>query len=379
MELRLSRKERIRLEVLSRVKRKEITITRAAELAGLSLRQMRRLWKRFAARGDVGLVHRSRGQRPNNRLDDATRAELVALYQARYHDFGPTLACEKLKADDHELSPDTLTRLLKEAGLWQPRRKRARHRTRRQRRACFGQLLQMDGSEHDWFEGRSERCVLMVAIDDATSHTLARFHRRETLDAAFDLFGRWTMRHGLPRALYVDRAAIYRADRQPDGDELLAGKTPVTQFGRAMQQLEVELILANSPQAKGRVERRNAVFQDRLVKELRLAGIDDMERANALLDDSFLASSTPSSVSKPRTPPTLIGRSTARSGSTRFSASRRRASSATTGASAGTTAGCRSLSSTRRWHCPARRCGSSTNATARCCWSTTACVCSPRR
>src|SRR5207248_445380 len=154
---------------------------------------------------------------------------------------------------------------------------------------CFGQLLQMDGSEHDWFEGRAERCVLMVAIDDATNRTFARFYRRENLDAAFDLFDRWVSSRGLPRALYVDRAGMYRPDREPTGDELLDGKTPVTQFGRAMEELGVELILANSPQAKGRVERRNAVFQDRLVKEMRLRGIGDMHQANALLDQMFLA------------------------------------------------------------------------------------------
>jgi hypothetical protein len=285
----MSLKERIRLEALARVKRNEITVVRAAELAGVSVRQMRRLWKRYVSDGDAGLVHRSRGKRPNNRLPDATRAAVIALYREKYADFGPTFACEKLKADGHDLSPDTLNTLLKDAGLWQPRRRRGKHRTRRPRRACFGHLLQMDGSEHDWFEERGERCVLMVAIDDATNRTFARFYRRENLDAAFDLFQRWATTHGLPRALYVDRAGIYRADRDPTGDELLAGQAPLTQFGRAMEELGVELILANSPQAKGRVERRNSVFQDRLVKELRLAGISDIERANAFLDASFLS------------------------------------------------------------------------------------------
>ena len=285
----MSLKERVRLEALGRVNRKEITVARAAELAGVSLRQMRRLWKRYQRDGDSGLVHRSRGKRPNNRLPDPKRAAIVELCRARHADFGPTFACEKLKADGCELSPDTLTALLKEANLWQPRRRRGRHRARRPRRDCFGHLLQMDGSEHDWFETRGGRCVLMVAIDDSTNRCLARFYRRENLDAAFDAFARWIALHGLPRALYVDRAAIYRSDRDPTGDELLAGQVPLTQFGRAMKELGVVLILANSPQAKGRVERRNAVFQDRLVKELRLAGISDIERANALLEASFLA------------------------------------------------------------------------------------------
>ena len=147
----------------------------------------------------------------------------------------------------------------------------------------------MDGSEHDWFEGRGGRCVLMVMIDDATNRTRARFYRRENLDAAFDVFGRWASAHGLPRALYVDRAGIYRGDREPTGEELLANKKPVTQFGRAMAELGVELILAHSPQAKGRVERRNGLLQDRLVKEMRLKGVATMGAANAYLDAEYLA------------------------------------------------------------------------------------------
>jgi hypothetical protein len=289
-ELRLSSKERIRLELLGRVKRKEITVVRAAELAGVSVRQMRRLWKRFGKKGDAGVVHRLRGRKSNNRMTDRVRSAVLKLYREKYHDFGPTFACEKLAGDGHEVSPTTLTRLLKGAGLWEPRRRRGKHRSRRQRRSCIGQLVQMDGSEHDWFEGRGDRCVLMVMIDDATNKTLARFYRRENLDAAWDVFGRWADAYGLPRALYVDRAGIYRAEREPTGEELLSGTKPVTQFGRAMVELGVELILAHSPQAKGRVERRNGLLQDRLVKEMRLRKIGSIEAANAYLDSDYLAS-----------------------------------------------------------------------------------------
>lgn len=140
-------------------------------------------------------------------------------------------------------------------------------------------MIQMDGSHHDWFEGRASGCVLMVVIDDATNRTYARFYPAETTTAAFDVFGRWVGRHGLPRSVYVDRHGIYRDEDQPDKP---------TQFGRAMEELGVELIRAHSPQAKGRVERRNAVFQDRLVKEMRLRGINDMTQANALLEGQFL-------------------------------------------------------------------------------------------
>ena len=276
--------------MLGRVKRKEITLVRAAELAGVSVRQMRRVWKRYRRKGDAGVVHRSRGRAANNRMGDDERSTVLALYREKYADFGPTFACQKLAGHGHELSPNTLTALLKVAGLWEPRRRRGKHRSRRRRRSCFGQLVQMDGSEHDWFEGRAGRCVLMVMIDDATNKTLARFYRRENLEAAWDVFGRWAAAYGLPRALYVDRAGIYRAEREPTGDELLSGKKPVTQFGRAMVELGVELILAHSPQAKGRVERRNGLLQDRLVKEMRLRGIGSIEAANEYLESDYLAS-----------------------------------------------------------------------------------------
>ena len=276
----MSGKERIRLEAFGRVKRKELTVVEAAELAGLSVRQARRAWKRFKAEGDAGLVHRLRGRAGNRRLADETRERVVKIHQERYADFGPTLACEKL-AGEHELavSPDTLVSLLKERGLWVRRRRRGRHRKRRERRACLGSMIQMDGSHHDWFEGRAARCVLMVLVDDATGRTYARFYPAETTEAAFDALGRWIKRHGIPRSLYVDRHGIYRDDDHPQRP---------TQFGRAMKELSVGLICANSPQAKGRVERRNALFQDRLVKEMRLRNICSIERGNALLEAAFL-------------------------------------------------------------------------------------------
>src|SRR5688500_865370 len=191
-ELRMSLNERIRLEALGRVKRRELTVVGAAELMGLSLRQARRVWKRFTRDGDAGLVHRLRGRGSNSRLSDDVRARVVKRHQERYADFGPTLACEKLAAEDGlVISPNTLTALLKERGLWERRRRhRGRHRKRRERRACFGSMLQMDGSHHDWFEGRAPRCVLMVLIDDASSRTFARFYPAETTEAAFDVFGR---------------------------------------------------------------------------------------------------------------------------------------------------------------------------------------------
>ena len=275
----MSVKERVRLDALHRVGRGELTVVAAGALMCVSLRQARRLWKRYQAHGAVGLVHRLRGRASNRRLSAELRARIVKRHQERYADFGPTLACEKLAAEGLVLSPDTLTALLKERHLWQRRRRRGRHRQRRERRSSWGSMVQMDGSHHDWFEGRAPWCVLMVLIDDATNRTYARFYRAETTEAAFDAFGRWCRRNGLPRSLYVDRHGIYRDQEHPQKP---------TQFGRAMKELNVELIQAHSPQAKGRVERRHRVFQDRLVKELRLRNISDVEQANASLEKIFL-------------------------------------------------------------------------------------------
>jgi transposase len=282
----MSVKERIRLEALGRVARKELTVRQAAELMGLSLRQARRVYKRFKAQGDRGLVHQLRGRRSNRRLSDDVRDRTVKLHQEKYSDFGPTFACEKLAEAGLTLSPDTLTAILKDRGLWQRKRRRGRHRKRRERRASFGSLVQLDGSHHDWFEGRCGKCVLMVMIDDATNRTYARLYPAETTNAAFDVLSRWVKLHGLPRSLYVDRHSIYRDEDHPQ--KPTQAKPSLTQFGRAMKELGVELIAAHSPQAKGRVERRHAVFQDRWVKELRLRNIRSMDQANDFLEGVFL-------------------------------------------------------------------------------------------
>jgi hypothetical protein len=279
-DLVMSAKERVRLDVMRRVERGEVTVAASAELMQVTLRQAKRIWKRFKSQKDAGLVHRLRGRVSNHRIPEELRQQIVKRHQECYPDFGPTLASEKLAADALAISPDTLVNLLKERGLWERRRRGRRHRSRRERRSSFGMMVQMDGSHHDWFEGRASWCVLMVMIDDATNRTWARFYRAETTEAAFDIFGCWSKHHGLPRSVYVDRPSIYRAEDHPERP---------TQFSRAMKELGVELILAHSPQAKGRVERRHAVFQDRLVKELRLRNISDMEQANAFLEQFFLA------------------------------------------------------------------------------------------
>lgn len=285
----MSVRERKRLVVMSQVRAGKLKLGAASELLGMSYRQVKRLWSRYQAEGDRGLVHRLRGKSSNRQSAESLRERALARYAESYADYGPTLAAESLAEEGIEVSVTTLRRWLTQAGLWSRRRLRKQHRRRRERKEFFGELVQMDGSHHDWFEGRRDWAVLMVMIDDATGRIFARFFEEETLEAALSMMQPYAAREGLPLALYVDRAGIYRVDREPTEAEILAGKEPKTQFGRAMEELGVRLILARSPQAKGRVERMNGTLQDRLVKALRQRGISDLASANEFLEREFLA------------------------------------------------------------------------------------------
>ena len=282
--LTMSQKERMRLVMMNRVEEKAMTIKEVAEVMGISYRQGRRIYRRYVSEGDKGLVHRNRG-RPSNRSKPCELREVVlALYRKEYWDFGPTLAAEKLvERDGYEVDHETLRRWLLAAGLWKRQRKRPKHREWRERKAHFGELVQMDGSHHKWFEDRGEEGCLMDMVDDATGKTLALLSEGETIVAVMKVLWAWVERYGIPKAIYVDWKNIYIAKREPTLEEQLAGELPLTQFGRACQKLGVEIITASSPQAKGRVERKHGVYQDRWVKELRLAGIKDIERANQSL------------------------------------------------------------------------------------------------
>lgn len=276
------------MTVMLEVKAAKLSLVEAAQVLGLCYRQTKRVWGRYREQGDKGLVHRLRG-RPGARAKPAkTKARILARYAQRYPDFGPTLAAEYLAQEGLGVDHETLRRWLLATGQRTVRRRRQRHRQWRERRPCLGAMVQLDGSHHDWFEGRGERCVLMVMVDDATNRVWAQFYQEETTRASYDMLDGWTRRQGLPQSLYVDRDSIYRCEGLGSVAEQLAGKEPQTQFGRAMKQLGVELILANSPQAKGRVERMNGVLQDRLVKALRLAGISDIQRANQFLAQDYL-------------------------------------------------------------------------------------------
>jgi hypothetical protein len=254
----------------------------------LGYRQAKRVWQRYQAHGDAGLVHRSRGQPSGRRTAPEVQERVLLRCAERYPDFGPTLAAEYLRKEGLAVDHETLRRWQLAAGVRTVRRRRPRHRQWRERQACFGATVQLDGSHHDWFEGRRAKCVLMVMVDDATNRVWAQFFEEETTHASYDVFAGWVRRHRLPRRLYVDRDSIYRCEGLGSVADQLAGKAPQTQFGRAMDVLGVQLILANSPQAKGRVERMNGVLQDRRVKALRLAGIGDLESANRFLAEEFL-------------------------------------------------------------------------------------------
>jgi len=286
--LKMSSSERKRLTLLTGVKEGRLSLAEVAESMGLGYRQAKRVWRRFKEQGDKGLVHRSRGRRGSRSKPTEMRATVLARYRERYPDFGPTLAAEKLREEGWEIDHETLRRWLVGEGLWESVRKRKQHRSRRERRECFGQMVQMDGSHHDWFEGRRGKAVLMVMVDDATSVVTARFYEGETTEASYGVFEAWVREHGMPSSLYVDRDSIYRCERSPRLEEELAGIEPATQFGRVMRGFGVEVIMAHSPQAKGRVERCNGTLQDRLVKELRLAGISDLGAGNEFLRKRFL-------------------------------------------------------------------------------------------
>jgi transposase len=286
--LRMSRKERNRLTIMAGVKSGELSLVQAAGLAGLSYRQIKRVWHRYQDQGDAGLVHRLRGRASLRRTAPELRAKILVRVEARYWDFGPTLAAEYLSEEGLKVDHETLRRWLLAEGRREVRRRRQKHRQWRERKPCFGAMVQLDGSEHDWFEGRADRAVLMVMVDDATGHVWAQFFEAETTRASYDMFEGWVRRFGLPQSVYVDRDSIYRCEGVGSLADQLAGKQPQTQFGRAMEQLGVELILANSPQAKGGVERMNGILQDRLVKALRLEGISDLVGANQYLRKTFL-------------------------------------------------------------------------------------------
>lgn len=281
----MSVKELRRVHVIRQAMEKKLTQVEAGTLVGLTARQIRRLIQRVRQEGDRGLVHRGRGQPSNRRIAERLKAKVLRLYEQRYGDFGPTLAAEKL-AERHgiTISEETLRLWLKARGIDHFTRRKRPHRAWRERKAHVGELLQLDGSHHDWLEGRGPRGVLMAYIDDASSRVFARFYEYEGTIPAMDSFQRYVARHGIPLAVYADKHTTYRSPAEPTIAEQLAGVEPTSQFGRALGELGVGLIPAHSPQAKGRIERLFGTFQDRLIKEMRLAGVATLDEANRFLE-----------------------------------------------------------------------------------------------
>ena len=282
--LTMSKTEITRLEILQRLRDKRLRQKEASRILGISERQVKRLFRAYKALGAGGLVSRRRGRPSNNQLDPWTVQKVVDLIYAHYQDFGPTLAHEKLtEVHGLKLSDESVRRLMITEGLWKPKRaKKPPVHQMRERRACFGELVQIDGSDHDWFEGRAPRCTLLVYIDDATGQLGELwFVPEETTFAYFEASRHYFERYGKPVAFYSDKHGIFRVN-QP---RPLGTTSGLTQFGRAMQELDVQIICANTPQAKGRIERANQTLQDRLVKELRLRGISDIDSANAFLPE----------------------------------------------------------------------------------------------
>jgi len=276
----MSERELNRIEVLSQVTQGAMTAVTAANVLGLSRRQVHRLLKDFQNDGPAATRHKARGRASNNRIDPAVREFAVTLVRENYIDFGPTFASEKL-AEDHGLkvSRETLRKWMQEAGIWLSRKQRRTFHQPRLRRECYGELIQIDGSDHRWFEDRGPPCTLLVFIDDATSTLMhLEFVTSESTFSYFGALARYLETHGRPVAFYSDKHTVFRVAQQ--GARSGHG---MTQFGRALNALNIEILCANSSQAKGRVERANRTLQDRLVKELRLAGLSDMEAGNAYL------------------------------------------------------------------------------------------------
>jgi len=288
----MSVRELTRVEVLARVKAGALTVRSAAVLLHVGYRQAKRLVRQYRARGAKGLRHGNAGRRSNHARPAAEREQILALIRQKYSGpidvrFGPTLAAEHLASEDGmTVHRDTLRRWMLAAGLWTRARKRSPHRQRRARKVHFGELVQLDGSFHLWYEDRAPRGCLLTLVDDATGRTLGRLGEEETIWAAADVLRQWIERHGVPHALYTDWKNVYV--RTPTAEEQIRGAVPLTQFGRMCAALDIQIIAASSPQAKGRVERNHGTHQDRLVKKLRRLGIADAAAANAFLDTTYL-------------------------------------------------------------------------------------------
>lgn len=283
MRILMSKAEIKQIEIIEKLKRKEITRATAAELLGKSVRSVCRKLARYNESGAEGLVHRSRGRQSNRKTAAAVCARVTALASSKYAGYGPTFMAEKLQENEHiTLNRETVRLMLIKNGQWQKKRKRSKHRKWREPKEHLGQLVQLDGSPHKWIQGSDTYWTLIKFIDDATKRTYARFYPSEAHAHVVDLTIRYIKKYGKPAAVYTDRGGVYKVNNGNENDDL------ITQYERALSEIGIELKHAYSPQAKGRIERSFATDQDRLVKELRLRNITTMEQANEFLETAYL-------------------------------------------------------------------------------------------
>jgi hypothetical protein len=283
-KLIMSRKEMEQIKVFERLKRNEITQVLASHLLKVSTRWVRKKFKRYLAQGDKGILHLGRGKPSTRRWNEDEKARVIQLVRNEWQGFGPTFAAEKL-ATTHQIkiSDETLRQVMIKEGLWQKKRKRSSHRMRRERKRCFGLMVQLDGSPHDWFEGRAGRCTLLVFIDDATSTIIwLEFAHGESVEAIMGAMKGYFQQYGRPHAFYVDFGSVFSVNTNN------TERDKITQFERACKELDIAVIHATSPQAKGRVERCNRTLQDRLIKEMRLARISSIDAANCFAREVFI-------------------------------------------------------------------------------------------
>jgi len=290
--IELSQRERDKLKILHEVERQQIRQYEAAKRLSLSARQVRRLLVRIRDEGDGAVIHSLRGTPSNRKIATEKEQKSIALIKSRYADFGPTLASEHLARDGYKISRETVRKWMIREELWKSKRRRVKAvHVWRERRSSFGELVMMDSSPYQWLEDRGPQLQLIAMIDDSTSRIWGRFSEHDTTEENMRTIDGWLRRYGRPLALYTDRSVIFHVSREPDIEEQLKGKQkPLTQIGRAMQELDIRLIAARSPQAKGRVERLFGTLQDRLVKEMRLKQISSIEQANRFLEKIFIPS-----------------------------------------------------------------------------------------
>lgn len=280
----MNRKELKRLEIVKKVLKEGLKQVSAGEILELSPRQMNRIVQRVRKEGEKGVIHRLRGRESNRQIRKEIKEKIINIYQKRYKGFGPTLASEKLlEIEKLKVSDEALRKWLLETGEWQKIRGNRKHRHWRERKGVLGEMVQMDGSHHNWLENRGPWLVLMGYIDDATGRAFARFYPYEGTMPAMDSFRRYIKQNGIMQSIYLDKHTTYKSWAKPTIEDELNGVQPLSHFERALKELNVKIIHANSPQAKGRVERLFNTLQDRLVKEMRLRGVKTLKGANKFL------------------------------------------------------------------------------------------------